>query len=327
MRQPRIVQAICCSSLAIILGVSTVTLTDMTSSAMDAPHWSKPISLGQNRPPGLAQISCASPKFCLAAAFDGNTYEYDGERWSPPRQVMPPSAHLDGASCPSQSTCIVVSSTGYESTLHQGVWSKPLRVLPPSGNAVSCAGAFCLVLGEDGRSSVLKDNTWTDVASALLTRPILPSVSCTSSRRCVATDGEYKVAIYANGSWRGVHKIMSPERGPGINSVSCGSSTFCMVVDGLAGETQYRDDQWSRRHIVGAEQGAPGGGGFISVSCTTREFCMATGAEGKAYVYTKDRWTAAPRIARQVFVFDASCVTSTFCMAMDGASAQVTIYR
>jgi hypothetical protein len=113
----------------------------------DGTHWSKFSATG------VSGLSCTSANFCLAAAFDGAVFRWDGRGWSQVAVAPLKNVGLTILSCASRSSCALVA--GNLTALWDGsTWSAPTNLgaaFYPA--AVSCpAAGFCLAI--DGAGDV-----------------------------------------------------------------------------------------------------------------------------------------------------------------------------
>jgi hypothetical protein len=164
----------------------------------------------------------------------------------------------------------------------------------------------------------------------------LKSVSCVSTRFCVAVGGGAApngpggpVAVVFDGTgWVPANLPVQGLEGLALASVSCASIRFCMAVGqephGPEGtvpdETVFRFDgqRWHLSSVRGA------GEELTSVSCTSSRFCMAVGPDGGvagaggsvAFVFDGSRWRSTPLPeSGSMHIFQVSCAADQTCIA------------
>jgi hypothetical protein len=120
------------------------------------------------------------------------------------------------------------------------------------------------------------------VYSAGTTHSGLDSVSCASTRFCVAIDGYYEVLTYNGTSWSSPSKI-DPDGD--VLSVSCPSATFCVAVDDDGYAVTYNGSTWSAPSQIDGEFN------LASVSCASATFCAAVDAEGHVLTFNGASWS------------------------------------
>jgi hypothetical protein len=184
-------------------------------------------------PDGLAEyapaLSCASSSFCVAQA-GGFTSTYNGSTWTPADSGNPPcSLECFDPSCPSSTFCVSIGST-VAATFTGKNWSAPVRVVSSASTAQ------------------------------------LQSVSCVSSRFCVAVDDAGNAYTYDGTSWSAARMI---DPGDELAAVSCGSASFCVAI-GDSRSVTFNGTGWTRP----TDESFQGGFG-TSLDCPSTRFCVA----------------------------------------------------
>jgi hypothetical protein len=238
-------------------------------------------------------VSCSSPSFCVALGQDSNqatvSYTFDGSSWSGPATVGGTPA-ADNTTSPTTVSC------------------------PEQG--------FCVGGLDNGSTYVLENGSWnpsTHLAAG-------PTVTCTSSRFCMAEDGIDHVATFNGSSWSGPVSIGA---GVGDGAVSCASPSFCADVGGgSASQTAYTftGGAWKGPANIGS-----GDNNLESVSCVPSGMCVAVGESAKGgfveSTYKGGSWSAAAHILLGSGdpITTVSCASATFCVAV-GVDANIGIY-
>lgn len=295
-----------------------------SSPAVASTGWS-PAALVDD--PFLAgSISCASSSFCAAVDRNGNAYTYDGQAWSSARSIDPPTyvsgggwAGLGAVSCASPTFCVAVDSLG-KATTYDGVsWSTPAMVDSVGLGSVSCASAsFCVAAGSN-TVAIYDGSAWRQPES--ISNAEVSSVSCVSSSFCMAVDWDGDALSYDGSNWTST----ATGDGNGLDSVSCTSSSFCVAVDQAGYAITYNGTAWSTPQYADPD-------GLVAVSCASPSFCEAAGdtdisppTGGEVATYDGSSWssTAVNRSGSLEFGGFAalSCVSSSFCAAVDGGAA------
>lgn len=96
---------------------------------------------------GVAALACPTPTYCLAVTYRGRSVEWNGHRWSSPRQTLHQDV-VQAVACPAARRCYVADA-GDVRALHGTVWSGRYRVnrRPESVEDISCPSVtFCAAL-------------------------------------------------------------------------------------------------------------------------------------------------------------------------------------
>ncbi len=235
-------------------------------------------------------VSCVTTTFCVAttgqwAVSETNVvHVFDGSGW----QSVPSADvrhHPEAVSCASTRFCVTVGGQNPafwgeevpgQTAVFNGVslrWFESPRL-----TRVSCVSAtFCLGTGQvDGRSvsSVFNGMAWSNPApfgDATGTAPV--SVSCATTRYCVAIDATGRAASYRNSRWSAFAAVTAA--GP-LVAVSCHGPGTCLAVSSTGKVVQQRGAGWSRpRHLKGLT--TP-----VDISCPSATSCVVVDDSGQA---------------------------------------------
>ena len=169
--------------------------------------WSDPTTISRNAYERLYSISCSSTNLCVVVDVDtnnnnGNAYTYQNGSWS--HGVSVSNYGFGAVSCSSNSFCTAVDSANYAYYYNGVTWSAPQA----TGNnatygfaSISCPinliDIFCMAgnnfdfdTGYNGNTYIYTtpSNSWSITSLNINNSPI-PSLSCSSSKFCVATSG------------------------------------------------------------------------------------------------------------------------------------------
>jgi Fibronectin type III domain len=255
----------------------------------------------------ITALSCVSPTYCVAGDVSGHFMVYNGAGWSPPQEIdSAPGANygagydgadLDSISCVTTTFCVAVDTVGDELTWNGFSWTQYEPVVYGHENG------FTVAIGNNANNGY----EYT-------------SVSCASTKFCVATGGGGSVAIFNGLGWL-VHAIT-----PGIASVSCSSPTFCLAVTQTGDEETFNGTGWSSARAFDSGNGAQ------AVSCASSSFCLATDVKGNVLTYNGSDWSTPGTLNStppgsligdgEYFGYygmpSVSCPSATFCGAIGG---------
>jgi hypothetical protein len=160
------------------------------------------------------------------------------------------------------------------------------------------------------------------------------SVSCVTSRFCVAIDNAGSVYTFNGTRWSTPTEI-DPVPPANQTAVSCASSTFCVAIDDSGGYETFNGTTWTKRqqfdhsgggssaqHCSSNQEGtcaAP-----ADVSCPASNFCVAVDGTGSVFTFNGNSWSAAVPVDGQTPLVALSCPTSSFCVAIDGSGNATT---
>lgn len=299
-----------------------------------------------------------------AGAWGPLALTWDGLSWHNRNAVNPNPpgsgqvANFTGVSCLSASFCMAVGNTdkyglvnvsGFAELWNGTSWHLVPFAVPAGStgvnvHALSCVtSGFCEAVGEDSTTKqpngslaeIWNGTRWTVQPSpnqaGQYTSTLLTSVSCVSTRFCVAADDTGPLIERWNGtSW-------APVTISGIgalNAVSCASATFCQATgwdnSGFASE-RWNGTTWQPATITTATTGRQ----LSAVSCRSAAFCQAVGYDnlnGKAAYYVA-QWTGTSWRTRDVpgpgregqgnALNAVACVSVSYCLAAGISSRPV----
>ena len=324
------------------------------SQIWNGKAWQAPVAVpsGPHGFGGLASVSCASPRNCVAV---GSAFErpqvsdaWNGRTW---RELPVLTAALLAVACPAAGECMAVGDgvTGVWAQLWNGTsWSQQALVVPAGSaggvlNAISCPGPDnCTAVGEyDVRSGQMvtqhalaeswNGTAWTMLAPPSDLAPELTAVSCPTATECVVA-GEAGSAVWNGSTWTTL-TIQDPQT---LTGISCASTTDCIAVGGFEGEGgQFAlkwsgGSSWQPLSVPGptAVEFAPGGGsaavyGLNAVSCTGPASCIAVGGAGDngtlssyasfAVSWNGSRWSVL-RAGQVDGLLGVSCIGGSQCL-------------
>ena len=298
----------------------------------------------------LADISCPTSTFCMAAQQSGFATGWTGGHWGTPARVVQDGT-LYSMSCASASFCVAGgagASGDPELFRYDGTnWSQAVGFIGSASDVqVSCASAsFCLATDGTGYRTFTSGGGWSAQVS---TGANLRSVSCTSVTFCRAVDHLGRLYSFDGNQWSapfvlagfapwavscgsgsscvavgqdaaaqldGTSWTLYPAVDPGrsLLSVSCASSTNCRAVDNTGGVIGFDGTNWS-----GPVAGGPNRGAALS-SAAARS---GAGIDKKAYVtaatFDGTSWAAPQRVDLPPGNLDGvSCSSTDFCVAVD----------
>ncbi|NNN20781.1 MAG: hypothetical protein HKL80_02100 [Acidimicrobiales bacterium] len=175
----------------------------------------------------LTSISCATSTQCVAVAFDGKSYLFNGPGTPIATEVITPPA--DGPlsiSCPEIYVCIAVDANGSAFRWDGSSWSNPDQISTSPVTSISCPiSSWCLAGDGAGDTYTWEGNSWSSPDSIDSLGGGISAVSCSSSATCLAVDRKGMGYDYV-----GLATVasISPSSGPlsGGTSVTINGSGF-----------------------------------------------------------------------------------------------------
>lgn len=167
----------------------------------------------------------------------------------------------------------------------------------------SSGSAVCVAVDVDGRLLTLRAGAWSGPKVVDKTgQPV--AISCANPTTCAFVDAAGYEYRNNTGSWIRAH--IDGENGY-LSQVACTSPSLCTVVstDGEAAESSGTAWKPLARSPVS---------NLTAVSCV-RSFCAMGGASGDVVTWA-GRWSRISRFG-STDVTGVSCVSATFCMAVD----------
>ncbi|MCW2494460.1 hypothetical protein [Jatrophihabitans sp.] len=256
----------------------------------------------------IQAVSCASAAACTATT-NRAAIQYNGTSWASPVAVpLGSSTLLTLLSCGSPTFCVagVIGDSVRESEVWTGTtWEEsPFAFGLEQPTGLSCSDADdCIVSNYDGvyggRVGGLDGGTYNDRTNSMTT------LSCVSSTWCMALDNTGVVVVDHAGAW----KVIPGPTNLGVTTLSCGSPTFCVGV-GYNSYSVFNGVSWSAAAL--------GPTSTVALSCEATG-CMALGTTTAAW-FNGTSWRTLPSPALEEAYQSVSCVSATFCLAMDSAS-------
>jgi hypothetical protein len=140
------------------------------------------------------------------------------------------------------------------------------------------------------------------------------SVSCPTSRFCVAVDAQDSASLRFNGStWSPGPRIADPALSSrrGMASVSCPAPTFCAAVDNGADAFTFNGTSWSPAMAIDP------GNQLSTVSCPSASFCAAVDYGPNVLTFDGSTWSKPSAIDPGSYLQAVSCAAASFCVAID----------
>jgi hypothetical protein len=302
--------AVVCSSGTLCLAGgfdSSVAVSRNPSAA--APTWSETPQLGSGaaRRAALVSISCPDASSCVTLDGAGNLLSTGkpagGSAGWKSRALNPGLGSADSIGCIPGGSCVAAGPLSHvafgdiRATAPWKVTNLNLFSIDDNGveaadslGQVSCASrSLCMAVdhsdgvGDEGLLEVSKDpagGSWQQVSLGGPDYDFFTSVSCPSSRLCVAGDGQgdrFAVSMNGGRNWG----FVRGGPGDGIAAVSCPTRTFCAAVDESGYVLTSTDPSLNRRawHSRRIEHGS-----FTAIACASRSLCVAFGQRDRVLV-------------------------------------------
>jgi hypothetical protein len=221
--------------------------------------------------------------------------------------------YVSGAACLTATDCFAIDEGGNTLTWNGSTWSAPTAALPGGagpgeGGITSCApgGTFCATASFGGNGSWIYSNgSWK---TSDLAFEYWDSLSCPSSKFCVAADGNGYVSQYNGSTWTTPVQLDSA----GDLHVSCVSSSFCVLGAGDNKAYTWKGSGWGTPVSVGSYG--------LDVACLSTTWCIAVDGSTEVYTYNGTKWadtgTTDGDPANNA-PSTIACTSSTWCMALD----------
>jgi hypothetical protein len=140
-------------------------------------------------------------------------------------------------------------------------------------------------------------------------------ISCPTDSLCTAVDENGAGHTWQDGRWSGTQPVPA---GGSLTAVSCPTTTKCVAVSSGGNSAIYDGRFWSRAPAVGPAAS-------YRISCPSAEFCAAVGDSGTpggpntVATFDGDSWSTSvlPSAGVSDRLFDVSCATNSFCVAID----------
>jgi hypothetical protein len=211
-----------------------------------------------------------------------------------------------------------------------------------------------IAIGATGTSLVAETwngSTWTvmGVPDPLGSQPSLPSVSCTTSKACVAVGDYFRNNVTRTFSeiWNGMTWRLIPTVNPSsefnfFSSVACTAATVCQAV-GLIQEQKVGQKQlveaWNGKTWYVRSTPSPSfpwGQQLTGISCTDSTSCVAVGfTEGAETTTLIESWngtawsssSSPSTVELYSILYGVSCSGANFCLAVGIQSANQIAWR
>jgi len=148
----------------------------------------------------ILDVSCATPRFCIAANLNGHSLTFDGRRWVTTSGTGP--IGMISVSCGAVSRCIAVTDAGTYATFDGSRWSDT-RAIPDFagafGYSVSCSSTTrCTAIGLNGRVVNWQSGRWSKTFQVFPGGELATvDVSCSPQGGCMAVDSKGDAAVRA----------------------------------------------------------------------------------------------------------------------------------
>jgi hypothetical protein len=192
---------------------------------------------------------------------------------------------------------------------------------------VSCSSpTFCMAIGNDQHAGI--ERSWTFDGSTWSVGPSFTpkagaprDISCVSSDFCLVIGDHTWAWTYRSGAW----EVSASELNSGvfveIPDVSCVSETFCAAGGGSLGTGglwNFDGHTWTLSF--------PGHGEVEALSCSAPGFCVAGDSDAFLYAFDGVQWGPAVNQGFTRGISGVSCVSATFCLAVDGVGLEASTY-
>ena len=251
---------------------------------------------------------------------------------------------ITGLDCPSANLCIGVDDGGgilhtSKPTGSKSAWHRSVQSAATDGlNGVSCPSThFCATVGNTDRVALsthpATDTNWTTFKLPFIFEgddgpsPYnLESITCASTKLCVATPDEYGLIVSTSPSagptsWHLVKPTTANANS--WDAVSCPTTSFCVAGDAIGRVAVSRHpakaSAWHLTKIAhGARARRPPN--ISSISCPSSTFCLAGDAGGSVHWATRPAGGARAWHAVKISgarLIAASCRSRRFCVVIN----------
>jgi hypothetical protein len=305
--------------------------TPPTTAPAVSLAWRPPQSIDPSG--GPQAVSCADSSFCAAVDVHGRALLYEAGGWTAPVDIDG-TTPINSVSCPDDRFCMAVDQSGDALTYDGSGWTRPVRVDRTTFDeltSLSCASRqFCGAIDGDGNALLFNGSGWTapqpvDPQGWNAASRDLASLSCPAPGFCVGTDPENNAFYLVGNSWQEASSIDASTGTPSVkyrNSVACATNTFCVATENLGQVVAYNGTQWSVSVAVDPTDYV------ASLSCPETTFCAAVdgllpegfsagNGSGAVMFFNGISWSAPADIDGGGILQSISCVSRSFCMAVD----------
>jgi hypothetical protein len=344
--------------LAVLLVCLAGSVAGTAAASVGRLVWSRPVQI--NGGASLQDVSCPTRSFCAISDTDGDilvsTHPSGGPNAWRSLAADPAGGVVTGVSCPTVSLCEAVDGSGYVLASRapdrdRGFWHAAQVDAANGLNAVSCPSIrLCVAVDDKGNVAATTrplgarrawklvhiDNTVipceAGAGNPQFCQASLGSISCASSRLCLAVDnaGDVFTSRDPTGtSTAWVERKIAPSTPNAIDdlddAVTCVSVRFCAVIENASGEvlTSLRpgSGRWRSDRI---EQG-----GLQAIACTRRRARLCFVADSKGDVLTsqglgggRERWSSQRIDRAKSLPYSGlsaiACPGPAMCVATDG---------
>jgi hypothetical protein len=288
---------------------------------------------------GFMSVGCDTGTFCMVVGQANYSFVSNGV-WSPPGPLPVSLSYVISLDCQSPTSCMLTANSGDLFHWDGTQWTaEPTAGGGFSLTQVSCSSASsCVAAGEstDGTnwvSSTFDGVTWTQPATiGSLVVGTNNDNGNIGNLRCVATfcaalSNSGLGMVFNQGSWTAPVRVESDHQAV---QESCSSTHFCALVDMAGYASTFDGTTWSAPVNISGTL-IPNSQGVFQpwqISCPIDGWCMAATYQGSVLIYANGGWSA-PSSAGQIGSGgpSLSCVSPTFCVALDGVNKTVYMYE
>ena len=260
----------------------------------------------------------ATPSAATGSSAAGQSL-YEGASQPRPLPNVPDNVVTE-LSCTSDGFCAFTDQQGNVWTLHGNEWHGPNPTGLTLTSGVVCATkTYCVAYGEEETSeeaSIYNGVNWT--IAPYPGSGALDSISCPSSKFCMAVDGDGYAATLNGATWsQPVAVVTTTESGPqSLDDVSCPNPTFCIALDSSGHSQRWENGSWT---AAGMSVGPNALGDVpLLLSCPTTTFCAAVDGQGSAYTWNGTAWRVQP-LAGSAELEAIDCPEAGLCAAVGGS--------
>lgn len=294
--------------VAAILVTSTIAACGVskTSGSSDARTATVPKSSTVSGAPATTSQPADPPA--------GQSLYQDVSQPSPLANV--PDNDVTQLSCASHSFCAFTDRAGNVWLLHGREWHGPSPTGLTFTSGVVCASnTYCVAYGQE-EVSIYNGLDWTIVPYP--GSGALDSMSCPSSKFCMAVDGDGYAATLSGAEWsQPVAVVANTQSGAqSLDDVSCPNPAFCIALDSSGNSQRWANGSWTAAGM------SVGPNAYDEVpqllSCPTTTFCAALDGHGGAYTWNGTVWKVQ-HLAGSPGLEAIDCPHAGLCAAVGGS--------
>jgi hypothetical protein len=195
--------------------------------------------------PHPAEVSCASPTWCLAIDSWSRQWRTWNGSWSAAHTI--PDPYLRGLSCVDPTFCMAFSDGGKAIRFTGSGWTAT-QVFGSNGGAyrAECTSrTFCLALDDNtSRWSRWNGSSWSTPKAIAGTSASWPvqQYSCTSPTFCLAVDNNWGSYRFTGSTWV---KVDTTGQNTQPRFLDCASDTVCLGVDYWGQAVSWNGTRWN----------------------------------------------------------------------------------